>query len=55
MKAVIEKQIVLTLSQEEARWLNLVMQNPLNGQTPEDESRHDRQMREAFHMSTVGL
>ena len=46
--SVIKKQVVLTLNQEEAKWLMDVVQNPLDGQEPHEEQPHDHKMRRAF-------
>lgn len=50
MKAIEQtrKTFHLTLQEEEAEWLRGVMQNPLYGQTPEEESEEDNRMRRAF-------
>lgn len=50
MKAttVTETKVILEMTEEESQWLKLVMQNPLHGQTPIDESSHDAAMRKAF-------
>lgn len=49
-KAAVE--ITLVLDEAEAYWLNSVMQNPLHGQPPEDESNQDSSMREKFFNAT---
>lgn len=40
--------VVLELTVEEARWLKGVMQNPLWGDSPEEESIEDNNMRRKF-------
>ena len=42
----------LSLSKEEAEWLNGVMQNPLHGQHPDDEDPQDAEMRYTFFSAT---
>ena len=44
MKSTSKTEITLVLDSEEAKWLSLVVQNPLL----EDESEVDREMRNAF-------
>lgn len=43
-------EIVLHLTEEEARWLRCVMQNPLYGAAPEDEPEEDKEMRSKFFL-----
>lgn len=43
----------LRLDDEEAKWLREQMQNPLHGQDLEDESAHDRDMRQRFFDAVV--
>jgi hypothetical protein len=43
----------LTLTQEETDWLHLVMQNPLHGQHPSEESKEDAEMRLKFFNATL--
>jgi len=45
-------EVVMTLTVEEALWLHAVMQNPLHGQTPQDELTADRDMRRKFYNAT---
>ena len=45
MKTKVEKQIVLTLNEEEARWLKGILQNPLWVDSPDEEDPYDRAMR----------
>lgn len=45
-------EITLVMNAEEARWLNGVMQNPLNGQHPTLEDPEDRHMRKKFFNAT---
>ena len=45
MKAEVALRVVLTLEEEEAYWLKAVMQNPLFGREPSEESEKDRDMR----------
>ena len=45
MKAEVALQVVLTLEEDEAYWLKAVMQNPLFGRKPSEESEKDRDMR----------
>ena len=54
MKTNITTSIVITLvlSKEEAAWLHLVMQNPLHGQQPTEESKEDAVMRYKFFDAT---
>lgn len=44
--------VTLVLSQEEAAWLHLLMQNPLHGQQPAEESPEDAEMRQKFWDAT---
>lgn len=48
--AIVERQVTvtLTLSEAEAKWLKIIMQNPFNCRSYEDEPMGDRQMRESF-------
>lgn len=54
MKHSISQSIVvgLELTQDEANWLNSVMQNPLFNQTPDEESLGDSEMRLKFFTAT---
>lgn len=40
--------VKLEMTGEEALWLKAVMQNPLHGNTPQDEPRHDHDNRHAL-------
>jgi hypothetical protein len=46
--------VVLTLNKEEVVWLKGVMQNPLNGKSPENEPATDNDMRRAFWDALIG-
>lgn len=46
------KKTILQLDEDEAQWLNAQMQNPLHGQTPEQETKEDKDMREKFFKAT---
>lgn len=47
---VVIKSAVVNLTPNEASWLKSVMQNPLWGQTPEEEDSFDKEMRsKLFH------
>lgn len=46
---------VLTLTAEEAQWLQSAMQNPLHGTPYEEEPEVDSRMRESFFNALVGL
>lgn len=48
IKTYIEKTYVLELTEQEAIWLRGLMQNPLNGDTPEEELELDKDMRFKF-------
>lgn len=55
MRSAITTSIVVTLvlSNEEAEWLNKVMQNPLHPDThPDDENALDKEMRRKFWEAT---
>jgi hypothetical protein len=41
-------KITLKLEEHEALWLKGIMQNPLHGENPEEESRKDKKMRTLF-------
>lgn len=41
-------QVVLTLSEEEAKWLKGIMQNPLYGDCPSDEDPIDAKYRKMY-------
>ena len=45
MKAELNTQVILTLEEDEAYWLKTVMQNPLFGREPSEESKEDKTMR----------
>ena len=45
----------LVLDEEETAWLHAVMQNPLHGQEPGQESREDEVMRSKFFNATMPL
>jgi hypothetical protein len=44
----IRKTTILKLDEDEVKWLQDVMQNPINGQDLSKEHSRDRVMREAF-------
>jgi hypothetical protein len=48
MESEVNKIYTLTLNAEEHAWLKAVLQNPLQGQTPEDEPVEEALMRSAF-------
>ena len=56
MKATsnVEVTIKLELTLREARWLQDVMQNPLYGDSPENEAQIDTEMRHKFFTSVKG-
>lgn len=43
-----ETTYILTLNEKEAQWLRGIIQNPLNGKTPEEEFEYDSNMRKLF-------
>ncbi|GEK52376.1 hypothetical protein [Vreelandella venusta] len=45
-------EVILSLTPEEVQWLHGVMQNPLHGQSPQEEDIADRTMRRAFFNAT---
>jgi hypothetical protein len=45
---IVTKTQVLHLNEAQADWLKHVMQNPLHGQTPEEEEAYDNDMRQQF-------
>jgi hypothetical protein len=45
-------EVTLVLDEKEADWLHGVMQNPLHGQSPDDESPEDAEMRIKFFLAT---
>ena len=47
-ETLVSHTTVLSLTWEEATWLRNVMQNPLYGQSLEDEDEQDRTLRETF-------
>lgn len=47
-KTYVEKTYVLELTEQEAIWLRGLMQNPFNGDTPEEELEQDKEMRFKF-------
>ena len=57
MKANIETQVqtTLVLSEEEARWLKGLVQNPLWVDHPDDENPKDKKIREAFWNALDGI
>ena len=46
--------VTLVLTEAEAAWLHVNMQNPLHGEHPEDESTEDRAYRHEFFLATQG-
>ena len=48
------KTYVLELNEEEATWLRGLMQNPFNGQSPDEEDKRDSQLRRAFFDAVEG-
>lgn len=48
MKSNTSVEITLILTNDEAKWLMDMMQNPLHEQTPEEESAEDSNMRRTF-------
>lgn len=51
----ITRVLKLELTEEETAWLHAVMQNPLHGQEPGQESREDEVMRSKFFNATMPL
>lgn len=47
------KVIVLELTEDEAHWLHGVMQNPLWGEHPDNDTEYDRAMRRKFFDATT--
>lgn len=45
-------QITLVLNKEEATWLHSIMQNPLHGQSPDEEDTMDAVLRHRFFDAT---
>ena len=50
-----ETKYALTLTEEEARWLRDIMQNPLHGETLHDEPPFDAAMRQEFWAALLVL
>lgn len=48
------KSIVITLTEKEASWLKAVMQNPLHGESPEEEGINQSVMRRCLFTSLQG-
>lgn len=48
---IIDKKIILNLSEKEANWLMSIMQNPLYGETPDKELEDQKEMRKIFWYS----
>ena len=48
MKVETEKLITLTLTEDEARWLKSIVQNPLWVDDPNEEDPRDKDMRSRF-------
>jgi len=46
-------EVVLRLTEEEAMWLHSVMQNPLKGQSRQEEDVEERHMRRKFFEATT--
>ena len=51
-KKITETKIVLELTQDEADWLHLVMQNPHFDCTPQNEQPQDKKFRKLFYEAT---
>jgi hypothetical protein len=47
-KVRVTKDVYLTLTEFEAKWLKAVMQNPLHGTSLNDECDEDNKMRKVF-------
>ena len=48
-------EVTLKLTDEEARWLKSVMQNPLYGHSSQDEDEYEKQMRSLFFEGLDGV
>lgn len=57
MKSVIETRRIVSmeLSEEEARWLKELVQNPIGVAKQADEPEHDRLIRERFWYAVKGI
>jgi len=55
MHATRQINITLNLTEDEAQWLQGVMQNPLHGARPETELKGDKQMRKKFWEAVTGI
>ena len=47
-----EIKVQLTMTEEQANWLNVIMSYPQHGRQPSDESDFHKQMRETFLEAT---
>jgi len=52
MPTILNRQVTLILTSEEAEWLHIAMQNPLCGEHPQNETPEDAAMRLAFFEAT---
>jgi hypothetical protein len=46
--STVDVEITITMDLRDARWLQMVMQNPLWGETPEEETEEDCKARSDF-------
>ena len=50
-----ETTIEITLTEDQAKWLNGLMQKPIGGMGPKDEQPRDKQMRKIFWKALSSL